>query len=344
MYDIILKAIYEEKMGKTTGPTVPILKKFQTAWSGINVNNFKTGIEHEKVKENFNPVDVSRILDFEQDALQEQHPREDYREFLELTAIFLGTTPPRGVIFRVPGAIHHARWMARFRDEFKLSPHEENAICDICIFLIRVYVEAWFCAPSAAKAPYLHFSVLSTLYKYQNIDSDISRVALQKIKNHLWYLSPEPIALPFFDSNLSSESKRKMVSALYREADISEENTKKINVQINQIPEIMNNGIKQFVSNKTRKFFTRFDISDEFLNIDPSQWHKNEDFINALNLVKKLKVVNDPSERGVKLMEDYNNLFTKNEEQKKYVLQVVNEYRQKFPDSRKQTLSMNKDF
>ncbi|XP_049307370.1 uncharacterized protein LOC125777157 [Bactrocera dorsalis] len=65
MYEIILKAIYEEKMGKTTGPTVPILK------NGINVNNFKTGIEHEKVKENLDPVDVSRILDFVQDALQE---------------------------------------------------------------------------------------------------------------------------------------------------------------------------------------------------------------------------------------------------------------------------------
>ncbi|XP_036340626.1 uncharacterized protein LOC118749994 [Rhagoletis pomonella] len=136
----------------------------------------------------------------------------------------------------------------------------------------------------------------------------------------------------------------KMVKALNRETDELEENVKRIKVEINQIPEIINNGIEQFVSNKTRKFFTRFDLSDEFLNTDPSQWHKNEDFVKALSLVEKLKVVNDPAERGVKLMEDYNNLFTKNEQQKQYVLQVVSEYRQKFPDSRKQTLSKNKEF
>ena len=119
---------------------------------------------------------------------------------------------------------------------------------------------------------------------------------------------------------------------------------KRIKVKINRIPEIIDNGIEQFVSNKTRQFFSRFGLSDEFLIIDPSQWHNNEDFVNALSLVKNLNVVNDPAERGVKLMKDYNNLFTKNEQQKQSVLQVVSTYRQKFPDSRKQTVSMNKDF
>jgi hypothetical protein len=33
-------------------------------------------------------------------------------------------------------------------------------------------------------------------------------------------------------------------------------------------------------------------------------------------------VVNDIAEGGIKLMEEYNNKFTKNEEQKQFVLQV----------------------
>ncbi|XP_071580212.1 uncharacterized protein [Temnothorax nylanderi] len=348
IYEIILRSVFEEKMGKTTGPNVLIFKKFQNAWSGINVHNFRSGIENEKVKGHLNQGDITRILDFVRNTLREQQPREDYREFLELTAIFLGEAPPRGISFRVPGAIHHARWMAKaiyclkiflFRGEFILSLQEENAICDICIFLVSVYVEAWFCAPSAIKAPYLDFRVLSKFFEYQAIDRGISRVALQKLSNHLWYLSPEVVALAFFDTNLSFESKIKMVNALNRETESSNKNKKRIKVQIDKIPEIVNNGIEQFVSTETRRFFKRFDLNDEFLKTEPLTWHKNESFVKGLELVNKLRVVNDSAERGFKLMEDYNKLFTKNEQQKQYVLQIVSDYRRKFPGYKKETLS-----
>src|SRR6218665_1000466 len=39
------------------------------------------------------------------------HQREDYRELLELTLMFLRRVPPRGISFRKPGAIHRARFM-----------------------------------------------------------------------------------------------------------------------------------------------------------------------------------------------------------------------------------------
>jgi hypothetical protein len=333
-------------MGKTTGPTVLMFKKFQNAWPKINVHNFRSGIENEKVMRHLNQGDISRILDFVRNTLSEQQPREDYRELLELTAIFLGETPSREISFRVPGAFHHARWMAKaiyclkiflFRDEFVLSQKEQNAICDICIFIVSVYIEA------AAKAPYQDFRVLSKLFAYQAIDRDISYVALQKLSNHLWYLSPEVVALAFFDPNLPFESKMKMVNALNRETELSIKNEKRIQILIDEIPEIINDGIEQFVSSETREFFKRFDLNDEFLMTDPSTWHQNESFVKGLELVNKLKVVNDSAERGVKLMEDYNKLFTKNEQQKQYVLQIVSDYRRKFPNSKKATLSLRQD-
>ena len=117
---------------------------------------------------------------------------KNYREFFETVIILLGEVPPRGLFFRIPGAIHHARWMAKgiyclkifFRREFVLALEEENAICDIFIFIVSVYVEAWFCAPSAIEAPYLDFRVLSKLYEYQVIDPGIPRVALKELINH----------------------------------------------------------------------------------------------------------------------------------------------------------------
>jgi len=36
-------------------------------------------------------------------------PRDDYRELIELSMIFLGQDPPRGIHFQAPGPMHHAR-------------------------------------------------------------------------------------------------------------------------------------------------------------------------------------------------------------------------------------------
>ena len=113
IYEIILRSVFEEKMGTTTGPDVLLFKRFQSAWSGIDVHNYRSGIDNVKVKRHLNEGDISRILEFVRSTLREQQPREDYREFLELTAIFLGEAPSRGIGFRKPGAFHHARWMAK---------------------------------------------------------------------------------------------------------------------------------------------------------------------------------------------------------------------------------------
>ena len=45
--------------------------------------------------------------------LEKFQPHDDYCELLELTVVFLGDIPPRGVHFQYPGTIHHAHWMSR---------------------------------------------------------------------------------------------------------------------------------------------------------------------------------------------------------------------------------------
>ncbi|EFN80127.1 hypothetical protein EAI_01437, partial [Harpegnathos saltator] len=70
----------------------------------------------------------------------------------------------------------------------------------------------------------------------------------------------------------------------------------------------------------------------------PLTWHKNESFVKKLELVNKLKVVNDSAEKGVKFMKNYNKLLTKNEQQKQYMLHIVSDYRRKFRGYKKETL------
>ena len=47
--------------------------------------------------------------------------------------------------------------------------------------------------------------------------------------------------------------------------------------------------------------------------------------------VKLLKVVNDSAERGIVLIQSYNNALTKDETQKQYLLQLVSSHRKEFP-------------
>src|SRR5215469_2217609 len=78
-----------------------------------------------------------------------------------------------------------------------------------------------------------------------------------------------------------------MVGALNRDTNSPNENTRRIQVQINKIPKLFNNGIEQFVSNETGRFFERFNLKDDFLKTDPLMWHKNEKFLKGLELVNK---------------------------------------------------------
>jgi len=60
----------------------------------------------------------------------------------------------------------------------------------------------------------------------------------------------------------------------------------------------------------------------EFLHQNPENWPNIESYTKAKNILQYLNVVNDVAERGVKLMEDFNTKFTKNENEKHYVLKV----------------------
>ena len=54
----------------------------------------------------------------------------------------------------------------------------------------------------------------------------------------------------------------------------------------------------------------------DFLQKDPLEWEDDSSFQIGLEIVIKLQVVNDAAERRVKLMEDYNKILSRSEEEK----------------------------
>lgn len=182
-------------------------------------------------------------------------------------------------------------------------------------------------------APRLDFQLLKDLDSYKTTSAAISAVALKKFLGHLWYLSEELVALAFFDDGVSSETKTKMVRAMDVSGDLNPQKRTKVDAQ-----QIQTKQLEDFVSSSTRRFFEITGLPSSFLDNDVETWNDDDAYKSAKSTVLGMKVVNDIAERGVALMDEYNKLHTNDEEQKQFLLLVVQQYRKKYPDRKKSTL------
>lgn len=180
--------------------------------------------------------------------------------------------------FRLPGPTSHARWMAKaiytlkiflFRQQFTLSNKQKSALREMCIFLIKLYIKPWFECTNAIKAPLQDLNFIKDSIKYADTDSAISKVILKKMSNHLWYLAEDCVALAFFDANVSSDEKRKMVKNLSSKEPVVK---LKHGRTYSKMLDFQNYNIYDFVSQKTMTFFEKFGLSTDFLKQDPSTW------------------------------------------------------------------------
>ncbi|KAL4104535.1 hypothetical protein QTP88_019830 [Uroleucon formosanum] len=283
IYEIVLKSVFYLKLSGTSGPDVAIFKRFQLAWVTMDTKMFNSGIGNCIVMGSVNDV-CDDIIKFSIDRLEENHSRDDCRELLELTVIFLGGILPNGIHFKKPGSIHHARWMAKaiyslkiylFREQFRLTVKEETALRNICIFIIRLYIKSWFDAPSAIKAPFQDLTFIKNLLNYIAIDKDTSQIAIKKFCSHLWYLSAELCGFAFFDEAVSIDTKRKMVKALNNEKSTSEmlSTTQRI-ISPKNANELLEKEIEDFVCVKTNNLFKRFAIQHRFFKTRPVNLEK----------------------------------------------------------------------
>lgn len=314
----------------------------------LDTATYKTAIDDGQL--DFEDIS-EEIVRFCSDQLNKKHSRADYAEFLKLVLIFLGHTPLSGISFRAPGAFHHARWMAKaiyclkiylFREQFRLSIRELNDIRDICSFIVRLYVKAWFSAPIATAAPNFDLNFLISLYNYGTTDKEISTATVKKMCGHLWYLSAEAVGLAFFDSSISIDVKQRMVASL--KGSLNDDADICLNRHILQpkyVASLKNKTVDYFVSKKTVSFFKRFNMSTEFMDYDPSTWHQRDSYIHGLQVVQKMQVVNDVAERNVKLMEEFNKVLTNDEEQKQFLILTVDRYRKKYASHTKKSLISN---
>lgn len=321
IFELVLKEVFLKKVlgNVTVGPQIPLLERFKTAWNTIKNKDYNPGIIDEVVKAKISKAVVQDILNFCEQLLMNDFIRDDYKEFVELVVIFLGGKLKNGNKFRMPGASHHARWMAKaiyalkiflFREHFRLSAFEKKGLRDVCIFLVCLYVKVWFQCSLSTLAPNNDLKFIQESIKYHSIDAEVSDIALNKMSNHLWYLSSETVAFAFFDASVPIEVKRKMVKALDTEKPYCKRffTTKEV-----MKSSYANKCLSEFVSSNTKKFIDRFNIEVDFLETDPATWIENEEYQESAHKCREIRVVNDTAERCVQLFSTYNRLLTKDE-------------------------------
>lgn len=215
IYELLIRKVFEIRVATTAGPEVLIFNRFSKYWINIDKLNYKSCLEDEHIITVLTAEERGTILNYCLDNLKQAHSRRDYKELLQLVVTFLGGTVPNFNTFRIPGATSHARWMSKciyalkmylFRNEFNMTNQELNGIRSVCLFVVRIYVKAWFGCTKAIEAPNQDLNLIKNIMAYP--ERDIALALLQKISNHLWYLSEEAVGLSFFDPNVSVAIKK----------------------------------------------------------------------------------------------------------------------------------------
>ncbi|GBO31727.1 hypothetical protein AVEN_25041-1 [Araneus ventricosus] len=113
--------------------------------------------------------------------------------------------------------------------------------------------------------------------------------------------------------------------------------------ELNEVTSSTEKVIEDFISQKSLNLLKKLNIDINFLNISPDLWDRDDSYLKSQEIFQNLRVVNDTTERGIKLMQDFNGLLAVDEEQKQFLLQCVEDQRKQYSDCKKATLKRKFD-
>ena len=220
--------------------------------------------------------------------------RNDYKELM-LVIIFLGgTIESRKFQFQVPGALFHARWMAKLIYCIKIclfyaqlaesevfSEKLLQEVRSLVIFLVLYHIKPWFTCSSAVDAPFNDLQLHKTLQEdlivfekskdqYPPLFFDVAQAYLHKFDNHLWYLSERLSVLSLFSSKVTVSEKKSIAQRLLKYKETP-------SMQVQQMPVIdASTKLKDLIGNDSWTFFRLININHSFLKKDPKFWENDE--------------------------------------------------------------------
>ena len=359
--ELILKPVWTLLFGDHNSPNIKDFADFKKMWpflekSQVSSLSLIPGME-ETLKE--------RTVEFLQRLLtnpnrKQQLPRCDYEEVCKLTLLMLGAEVPGGFTWRKPGADHKARFMAKviygakmfFLKDLEVDQNklEEDGNCELDLefceeykeslerfvkFCSLVYMPYFLASSFGADAPLNDLNLFKLLNDYDLVDPEVSIAALVPLKRHLYYLTEELVVFSLFSNKLDDDTKSQIATKLLTFERPDQFEPEKPHVKC---PDI-NSALDSLVGPKSWLLFHVLGDQGDWLKVSPSKWNEFRDFEETKEFVRAAKVVNDGSERGVKLIQDFCSIITTDSEVRRHLLKSVQFSREKFPDYKKSTLN-----
>ena len=159
--ELVVGSAFKHLFGETNSPEVTLFKIIKSSWEELNLQD----IVVPEIPTDY-MSDKDDLLSFINNMLKlKKQPRGDYKEFLELAKVILGESVGRknGYEFQIqrPGADHHARWMAKsiyimkmtlLLHQIPLHLQKKKKVQKMALFVVFVYLMAWFTAPALVSA------------------------------------------------------------------------------------------------------------------------------------------------------------------------------------------------
>ena len=336
--ELVVGSAWKTLLGSSSGPALQETETLKKAWSTIDLQQPHAVLD---LKDETLVRMKGDTLEFLYGVLDAGVAgRHDYGELAELVMLLLGAADYilSGIRWRKPGANHRARWMASCLYALKMFAWHKQLRYDkdmverlrrFAQFICLVYVTHWLRAPCTTDAPINNLVLIQTLRDYARVDGAVAAACLKTLGRHLWYLCEETVPFALFSERASDTDKRAIA------------------LQITDMPAAFKCGVKpkfplienistqttlsEFVGPGSHHIFYAVNTDTAWLSQDPNTWENIADFKATMDFVKGLKSVNDASERAIKLITDYNEGVTCDEESRQHLLQVVEYHRRAFP-------------
>jgi hypothetical protein len=223
--EVVLSRVWNAlEIEDSVGPETTMFKKFKKNWTSIICKD-------DYITNLFTyPGDgsVTGIAELYKSVLQNSLPRNDYQELVDLALHYLGIQDEEKTFkLKTTGALHKARWMIYALKIIMLHKRIECKLPEVAVFhscswrscsvlLIFAFSSLpwWLTVPLATSAPQNDFSFIMNCVNFFNQDEVCSNAALKAMKNHIWYLNEELVALSHFSSNVEENIREKIARKL----------------------------------------------------------------------------------------------------------------------------------
>ena len=179
---------------------------------------------------------------------------------------------------------------------------------------VGIFWAAWFLrCPLAAEAPLEDLRAIRSIRIYREFRRESADACLLSIERHLWYLTSELVVLSLASEEVPVSELEQLASTL---VSVPRPDRFQPGKPVFPGPGFTQNdtiwtnenlpSLASLVSERSWLIFHLLELSPvetEWLQVDVHQWEKFSGFRKFKEFVKGLTVVNDPAERGVKLIQ-----------------------------------------